>query len=183
MTTRVRHDAGFTLVELMIVIAIVGLIAPAIAAAFFVGFRTTDAVGAEVAAAHNRELFAAFFTEDAQSATAVDAATSPDTTTCLAAGDTLVGRLRWSDRDAANGVTAHAVSYARVTVGTDQQVVRRSCTGGVETDVVLVHNSTAASLSCLSTTYAVVTCTNFVVLRLSATDSSGAFTVDGRRRS
>jgi prepilin-type N-terminal cleavage/methylation domain-containing protein len=178
-----RRDCGFTLVELLVVIAILGIITPVMASAFIIGFRTTASATSQLAASHNRQMLAAFFTEDAQSTTAVVDSTSTDVTTCMLAGETLVSRLSWTDRDASGTATARVVTYVLVSVGTDRQLVRHSCVNSVRSDVVLVHNAVASSIACLSAAYAVVPCASSQVVRLTASDSTGPFDVTGMRRS
>lgn len=176
------HERGFTLVELLVVIAVLGIIVPVIGSAFVVGYRTTASATSQLAASHNRQMLAAFLTEDAQSATKAEDSTSADTTTCMLAGDTLVGRLSWTDRDAAGTATARAVSYVLLTTGTERQLLRHSCTGAARTDVVLVHGAVSSSLACLSAAYATVSCAAFQVVRLTAADGTGSFDVTGLRR-
>jgi prepilin-type N-terminal cleavage/methylation domain-containing protein len=178
-----RRDDGFTLVELLVVIAILGIITPVIASAFIVGFRTTASATSQLAASHNRQMLAAFLTEDVQSATAVADPTSPDVTTCMLAGETLVTRLSWADRDASGTTTARVVTYVLATVGTERQLVRHSCVNSARSDIVLVHNAVASSIACLSAAYATVACSAFQVLRLTASDSMGFFDMTGMRRS
>jgi prepilin-type N-terminal cleavage/methylation domain-containing protein len=177
-----RRDDGFTLVELLVVMGVLGVIMPVIASAFVIGYRTTTSASSQLAASHNRQMLAAFLTEDAQSATTVENATSADTTTCMLAGETLVGRLSWIDRDASGTTTTRAVTYVLGTVGTEVQLIRHSCTGAASADVVLVRGAVSASLTCLSTAYATVPCASFAVVRLTAVDSTGSFDVTGLRR-
>jgi prepilin-type N-terminal cleavage/methylation domain-containing protein len=178
-----HREGGFTLVELLVVIAILGIIAPVMGSAFVEGYRTVDAASSQIAASHNRQMLAAFFTEDAQSASTAQDSTSTDATTCMLPGETLVGRLSWTDRDATGTPTARVVTYVLATSGAEQQLVRHSCAGATRTDIVLVHNVIASSLACLSTSYASVACGSFGVLRLTASDAAGSFDITGLKRS
>jgi prepilin-type N-terminal cleavage/methylation domain-containing protein len=175
-------EGGFTLVELLVVTAILGIVMPVLAAAFALGYKTTTASTAELAASHNRQLIAAYLTEDVQSAVTAEDATSADTTTCMVAGDTLVGRLKWSDVDIAAS-TARAVTYVLATVGGEQQLIRRSCVALVRSDLVLVHGAVSSTFACLSAAYAAISCTTFAVVRLTASDIAGSFNVIGMARS
>jgi prepilin-type N-terminal cleavage/methylation domain-containing protein len=176
------RDDGFTLMELLVVISILGIIMPVLGLAFAMGYKTTTATAAELAASHNRQLLAAYLTEDAQSAITAEDATSADTTTCMAAGDTLVGRLRWVDLDIAASTT-RVVTYVLVTVGTERQLVRRSCVAAVRSDLVLVHGAVSSTLTCLSAAYVAVPCASFAVVRLTAADVAGSFDITGMARS
>lgn len=59
-----RSDAGFTLVELLVVIVILGVIAAPIANALIVSIRNTDATSARLAVSHDAQQSAAFFAQD-----------------------------------------------------------------------------------------------------------------------
>ena len=109
---------------------ILGIIAPTMASAIVLGLKVTSATTAQLAASHNRQLEAGFFSSDVQSARD-DRRLVLDRTarTCMSAGQTLVGRLSWTDVDATGTATARAVTYATQHRGGDAQLVRNACTG------------------------------------------------------
>ncbi|MEU4253812.1 prepilin-type N-terminal cleavage/methylation domain-containing protein [Amycolatopsis sp. NPDC026612] len=59
-----RSDAGFTLVELLIVIVILGVVAAPIANAVIVSIKNTDATSARLAVSHDAQQSSAFFAQD-----------------------------------------------------------------------------------------------------------------------
>ena len=72
---RIRTDErGFTLVELVIGIAITGLLTAAIGSALFVALRTTDITNKRMAESHDVQIASAYLANDIQSASDVTAA-------------------------------------------------------------------------------------------------------------
>ena len=59
---RAGAEAGMTLVELLVVVAISGLIMPVLAGAFVVGWRTTDATVTSLSDSRNRQIGPSLFT-------------------------------------------------------------------------------------------------------------------------
>ena len=113
--------------------------------AIVLGLKTTAATTGQLNASHSRQELAAFFTTDVQSAVTIADETSTDTTTCMAAGETLVGRLSWTDIDSTGASTARVVTYAIVTVSGDKQLVRHACTGGAMSPSPSSTTSSAAT--------------------------------------
>lgn len=115
--SRRRGEAGFTLVELIVAVAILGVITVALTGAVIVGLRTTDATAASSSRSIAVETLASFFTADAQSADEVST-TDPD----CASGPVFL-HLTWTD----SSVT-RSVSYGLdPPIGPDQDLVRWSC--------------------------------------------------------
>ena len=67
--TRQRQD-GFTLVELLVVVAVLAMVAVALSQAMFIGWRTTATAGTTFAGSHDAQITEAFFSQDVQSAAA-----------------------------------------------------------------------------------------------------------------
>ncbi|WP_410586544.1 prepilin-type N-terminal cleavage/methylation domain-containing protein [Amycolatopsis sp. lyj-23] len=59
-----RSDAGFTLVELLVVLVILGVVAAPVANAVIVSIRNTDATSARLAVSHDAQQSSAFFAQD-----------------------------------------------------------------------------------------------------------------------
>ncbi len=186
--TRRRDDHGLSMVELLVAVAIVGAIVPALAGALLIGWRTTESTVDHLADTGNRQRLQAFFVRDMQSAKTVD--TDASSSTCTSAGDTLVVRMRWSDT--VGGATVNRVAaYVRAGSAADAQLVRRSCddSSGTMTStgsVTVAHRMTAApSLLCFDSTGALTSpgCSPVADAELTVTDASGTFTGTGRRRS
>jgi prepilin-type N-terminal cleavage/methylation domain-containing protein len=86
---RLRTDErGFTLVELLIGIAITGLLTAAIGSALFVSLRTTEITNQRMAESHDVQIASAYLANDVQSASSVNAPNA--TTNCSAAFTTLI---------------------------------------------------------------------------------------------
>lgn len=131
MSARRRGDAGFTLVELLAAVAILGIIGAALTEAVILGLRTTSATQATSSRAAAARALASQFTDDVHSAEKVST-TDPD-----CAPQPVFLHLTWTD-----GVN-RAVSYSLDPQdGPDQDVVRWSCSGGgAPTRKILGHFS------------------------------------------
>jgi len=177
-----RREDGFTLVELLVAITVLGVIAPVMVSAIVLGLKTTAATTGQLNASHSRQELAALFTTDVQSAVTVADETSTDTTTCMSAAETLVGRLSWTDIDSSGASTARVLTYAIVTVAGDKQLVRHACTGAAMSTVTVVHNVVSGNLDCTSTAFATVACATAAGAKLTAADASGSWVVEGLTR-
>ena len=179
---RAGPEAGMTLVELLVVVAISGLIMPELAGAFVVGWRTTDATVTSLSDSRNRQIAPSLFTRDVQNANGVD--TTAGDTTCTAAGDTLLVRMRWTETSVTGATVVKAASWV-LTTGADRLVERRFCADGS----TLTASATAAhgvvgtpAVSCRSASGTTVACGSAVTVDLVVTDASGSVTATGRRR-
>src|SRR5438093_11796399 len=81
-------ERGFTLVELVIGIAITGLLMTAIGSALFVSLRTTALTNKRMAESHDVQIASAYLANDVQSASSVNAPNAA--TDCSGAFTTLV---------------------------------------------------------------------------------------------
>lgn len=174
-----RGDSGFTLPELLIAVSILALMAPVLAGVLFSGAKVVSGASDTLSAAHGRQLVATQFVTDVQDATAFS--TSP---ACVQGGDVVVAGLTWSQVAIGGTSTTRAASYVLASVDGATALVRRTCSAGVSTgSSVLERAVTSASVSCQSTSYVVVACASFAVLRLTVVDASGSLTITGARRS
>ena len=177
-----RSEAGVTLVELLVVVAISGLVIPVLTGALVLGWRTTDATIASLGDSRNRQLAPSLFTRDAQNALTID--TTAADTTCVSAGDTLLVRMRWTET-AVSGAAVNRVAAWVLSTGVERLVERRYCgTGTTLTSSVTASHGVIGTptVTCRSAAGATVACSSAVTVSLDITDASGTFQAIGRRR-
>jgi prepilin-type N-terminal cleavage/methylation domain-containing protein len=180
----VRACAGFTLVELVFSISILGIVVAAIGAALFVGLKNTDESNARLIESHDAQILTVYFPQDAASATGV----RRDVTTCAegtTAGETAIVFFKWTE----SGVSK-AAGYFTKTVSGERQLIRRKCSAGaMVTEPVMSHNIGAAdpTISCTGTGTpcpASGTGTTFTSVTISVTETKGyAYSLTGSKRS
>ena len=124
--TKVDDENGFTLVELLIVIVILGIVAGAIATAFLVIGHSSKETTQRFNESHDAQIAAAYLANDVQSAQTI-------TSTACGSGGTSVVGFRYED--------ASIATYSYETASGEAQVTRRFCPSGgsPEPTVVLVH--------------------------------------------
>ncbi len=160
-TSRVRvhaADRGMTLIELIIAIVLSTMIGGVIVAALITSLNVSSATSEQVSDSTDAGLISSFLTRDAQSAGGLDPAnalpdgtgvsTDPSDADGIAcAGQPLVLKLRfsWINRSASAAAKV-VVSYA---LDGERQLVRRVCTNGVDTDVVMGRNVSSARATCI----------------------------------
>jgi prepilin-type N-terminal cleavage/methylation domain-containing protein len=134
---RFRTDeSGFTLVELVISMAIVGLLIGAIGSALFVVLRTTDVTNHRMAESHDVQITSAYLANDVQGAKTINK--DPSITTCAVTGSmtTLVTFDIYDATDPTGNTTLPAV-YKCGTAANGQTRVTRTFAGG--TPIVIAH--------------------------------------------
>ncbi|MGH2722402.1 MAG: prepilin-type N-terminal cleavage/methylation domain-containing protein [Actinomycetota bacterium] len=131
-----NNEDGFTLVELIIVIVIMGIVFGAITMAIITGLKTTTATDQRLSLSLDAEFASTWVTTDAQSATTIRTdATAPDgaPASCgpvvVRAGDGddgLVARFDWAEAD---GTIHKVVSYVLSAPAASERVLTRyQCT-------------------------------------------------------
>src|SRR3954468_24647715 len=83
-----HREAGFTLVELLIGIAIAGFLIAVIGSAMVVGLKTTDATTQRLSESHDAQVTSAYLANDVQSAASVSM--SPSNANCPSVGSKLI---------------------------------------------------------------------------------------------
>jgi prepilin-type N-terminal cleavage/methylation domain-containing protein len=200
-----RDDRGFTVVELLIAIVILGIIMVPLADAVMAFLRNTDDTTRRLSESHDAQLSAAYFAQDVASigtrnwtaypyplkqSVELNAPATGGLYPCGPAGTpAAVVRFAWDDPTAASANQEVRVAYVVQTVGGERQLHRIKCAGGSTTDKVLAHHvaATGPTVTCLSPT----TCTAAAVpqsvtltLTIQDPDSSVPYTVvlEGQRR-
>jgi len=176
---RVRDDAGFTLVELLVAIVVLGIIAVPLGDVVLTYLKDSGAVSGRLSESHSSQIAAAYFAGDVQAVgvrdyTATGTATYPlkqsvETAApatgglypCGPAGtpDALV-RLAWDDFPGTPGSPASQSRAAYVVEGTELH--RLSCTGSTLVDDVTVARdltTPAPVVACATAAGTAVACT------------------------
>jgi prepilin-type N-terminal cleavage/methylation domain-containing protein len=126
---RARDDAGFTLVELIIVVALIPLIAGAIAIALISVLRLQPQVSSRVNHSVDAEIVAANYVRDVQSSSKLTTSSAAQYVACGAGGGKQLLGLQIVGT---NGTTTY-VSYQEVTLGSGAKATyvlnRLSCVG------------------------------------------------------
>lgn len=125
-----RNDDGFTVVELLVAVVILGIVIGAVTAAIIVGLRTTDGTQQRLAESHNAQMASSFFVQDVESADMV----SVPGTQCTGTGTTPVVSFSWSEHASATGagvpkVASYVVEQDAPGPGAEKRLVRRFCSG------------------------------------------------------
>jgi hypothetical protein len=134
--TRLRGEAGISLIELLIAISVTGIILAPIGLGIFFGFRTTGETQTRVEQSNGANLMASYFVPDVQGAVAV-AKNASDALSCGASAGTasLVVTTLASP--------ATTVSYYRGTGANAHVLYRRTCSNGAVTGVARVLGNLA----------------------------------------
>lgn len=122
---RTADERGFTLVEVLVTVSLVGLLMTGLASAWFTGWRTLDTAAAETQGSTDAGMLAFRFSRDVTAAT--DARTSG-----IGCGGTTDPQLELSD-----GATFRIVYDVRPTAG-GAELVRHDCSSGTARNTVVV---------------------------------------------
>ena len=118
------HDeAGFTLIELIITIAILPIVIGAISVALLSVFNLQGSVNSRIGDSNDELVSASVFNKDVQSAQEIETATTP---ACGISGQTQLVGLEWGLD--ANGNYQTVVSYVTAPDGTMTSLIRQICT-------------------------------------------------------
>lgn len=183
------NDSGFTIVELMVAIAIFGVIGTVLTNVMMLGFRSYSDTTQRYNESNDRQFLATWLTRDVQSATTI-ARTGG---TCGASSGTTILRLTWNESSAAAppAVSAREVTY-RFTAGVgtvNGTLTRVLCVNSAVTTTVVVARwlspgTTSATSTCLTAALVEdLTCpATSRGARLKLTESQASFSIDGIRR-
>jgi prepilin-type N-terminal cleavage/methylation domain-containing protein len=198
-----RRDDGFTLIEALVAILVLGVITLALSNVVIGYVRNSDATTARLAESHDAQISAAYWAKDVASIGTRNSSNvlqqSVDTTNsgswaypCALTGTTPVVRLVWDDFNSGK------VRVAYVFDSTKRELRRLVCdnAGSLTSNIVLAHDlaaSTTPAVACLTVTSS-TSCTGtgtevpqWIALAMSIKDpkntgSSYAMTLTGQRR-
>jgi prepilin-type N-terminal cleavage/methylation domain-containing protein len=118
-----RRERGFTLIEVLFAVTLLGIVAVAVGAIFMVTVRTTGETSDRFTDSVGPKFLSVYLVPDVQSAKTVD----PNTGACGGSG-AVISFLRY-DPDDASGAATGTASYFVETTGSRRVLVRRYCTG------------------------------------------------------
>ena len=128
-TPATPRDSGFTLVELLVSVALMGVLMPVLAGAFTVVMRTTPSVEDRVDNAHTLQGVVTWLAQDIDSTppSGFDLGASTPSGCTLSPGTNLL-RLEWSENIGA-GTVRYVANYRHVLVGSSYYIQRVTCRG------------------------------------------------------
>lgn len=165
MSGRLRDERGMTLIELIVVIAILGVISVPLSNAFISFFQHSNETTNRLSESHDAQIAAAWFSQDVQSLGVRDwssATFAPKTSIelnaprggglgpCgLSGTPNALIRLLWDDPTATSQSLVR-VAYVLKTVGNEQQLHRIKCVGNATpvSDLTLAHNVDSIDVAC-----------------------------------
>jgi len=134
------RDAGFTLLELLIVLGILPLVIGGIAVAMVASFQNEGAVTARLADSHDAQITSAYFVRDVQAASLISTSTTAPVCPTPTTRSQLLG-LRWSSRG-----TTSSVTYSLSTNTSSPYLMRSYCAGAAAPVTTIVSNQSFTGL-------------------------------------
>jgi prepilin-type N-terminal cleavage/methylation domain-containing protein len=165
-----RDDAGFTLVELLIAIVVLGVISAPLANLVISGLQHTRTASTRLELSHDAQISTTYFGQDVASvgvrdylaapgvgglpfkqSVQLDAAFNAGGAVC-GTGATPAAKIRllsddWDNSGATATSTVDVVAYYLVPAGTTGELHRLKCAAGAVSDIVVAHHVDPASLA------------------------------------
>ena len=175
-----RDEGGFTLIEMLVVVVILGVIVGAIANVFLVSFRTTGATDDRIAQSHDAQLLSFWILTDLQSTTQSAITTSTTAATGCSGSPSdanNVLRLGWTDL---TSNTTYAADYRAEQVSGTWTLERYYCVAGqAPSSFAVVHNLASPTSAAAAVTGSTVTVS---VTTNTAGNRPFTFSVTGKSR-
>ena len=190
----IRDDSGFTLIELIVAIAILGVIVVALGTGLVSILDNSNATTQRLTESHDAQIAASYFPNDVQSADVSGTVTSSDAR-CDQSGNTTVVRLAWTEYSVSGAISAYKLVVYSVEPSSGPGVApllrRRFCQGSTYaslnatpiSDVVVSRTLAALSAATVCTPPSVCPGEPSNAIVLSVIEQSGyTFSVAGIRR-
>jgi prepilin-type N-terminal cleavage/methylation domain-containing protein len=179
-TIRARHsEAGFTLAELIVCIAILGIIGGALGAAFVVTAHDSIGISKRYKESHDAQIASAYLATDVQSSAALTSST------CGSLGGTPLINFQYGTDVGSPIATYSYRTGAKGTDGPESQLVRSFC-GSPSADSILAHYAGSAppAVTCDGAACNVGSAPRPNVVKIKVTAPDGyAYSLSGARRS
>jgi type II secretory pathway component PulJ len=170
-----RNDAGFTMVELLIVIVIEALIVGGLGSAFILVMNNSASVKDSLDRTEDARLAASYIIADARNSSGPetslsDTASCPDPSPPVSGTPTAVVRFNWNSTGSAGAATANVVNYVLVS----NVLLRRQCqSGSLVSDTAIATKVTSVAVACAPTANCSGTPTSITATVSETQDSAG----------
>lgn len=170
-----RAEAGFTLVELLIVIAIEALIVGGLGSAFVLVMNNSASVKQSLERTEDARIAASYIASDARNSSGPetslsDTASCPDPSPPVWGTPAAVVRFNWDSTSPTGAIAANVVNYVLVS----NALLRRECRdGAVVSDTALATNITSVAVACAPTANCSGTPTTITAVVTETQDSTG----------
>jgi type II secretory pathway component PulJ len=170
-----RDDAGFTLVELLIVIVIEALIVGGLGSAFVLVMNNSTSVKDSLDRTEDARIAASYIISDARNSSGPetslsDTASCPDPSPPVSGTPTAVVRFNWNSTSSAGTTTPNIVNYVLVS----NVLLRRQCRSGtLVSDTAIAAKVTSVDVACAPTANCSGTPTTITATITETQDSNG----------
>ena len=171
----VRDDAGFTLVELLVVLVIEALIVGGLGSAFILVMNNSTSVKDSLDRTEDARIAASYIISDARNSSGpetslADTASCPDPSPPVSGTPTAVVRFNWDSTSSAGATTPNVVNYVLVS----NALLRRQCrNGSLVSDAAIATKIASVAVACAPTAGCSGTPTTVTATVTETQDSAG----------